>query len=604
MSTGGLFQLITNDGKQDRMLLATALLNTRLLDIEKMRKNSMARDPTPTLVDIERTHILFVNAHFKPYCAIAYEYNVVQVANGSPSLGPGTYQVSIPQFGDFFGDMTLRLGLASVTATNADYWNDPVAHPATGAELLAYVNNLGERIVKTVSFTVNGNPLDEYDSTVQTIHRKYFVQPNKLVGWLRDTQQEQSRQGYCDVDSLANGTADPSVPNSQWGRGTGVREVKYFVDGPQTPKVTQPALEMFIPLLFWFNKDPRLVVPSVSIPYGQRYINFTLASAPEVLQTLHAYDPSLDNPGSHQVPVPDITALELYINNIFVNPEIHDIFIKRIGFNLVRVHRIQNAVVNKLTDKILMNLFKWPIETIYLGFRPTVNNSTSSTLMLTGWNQWSNITQVDVKNCALQNGYLWSFGAVTDPTSADLTAAFKSFTGAALVFAPNNGTVLSVNQINAQLTAAGYPPLIGTFAVPAAPTSAEIIAATPGTQCTSSFNYYSPIINRLRVEAHGIPLYQSFPERFYNSYISYTYGGHNINTPEDVGAYMITFNLYPGSLQPSGYVNLSRAREFYISYDSSVIGTQAVPSADLLTVGIAINFLLISDGSAVLRYAT
>jgi hypothetical protein len=24
-------------------------------------------DPTPTLVDLERTHILYVNAHFKPF---------------------------------------------------------------------------------------------------------------------------------------------------------------------------------------------------------------------------------------------------------------------------------------------------------------------------------------------------------------------------------------------------------------------------------------------------------------------------------------------------------------------------------------------------------
>ncbi len=30
-------------------------------------------DPTPTLVDIERTHILFINAHFKPFAAIGYE---------------------------------------------------------------------------------------------------------------------------------------------------------------------------------------------------------------------------------------------------------------------------------------------------------------------------------------------------------------------------------------------------------------------------------------------------------------------------------------------------------------------------------------------------
>ena len=29
MATGGIFQLITNDGRQDRMLMATALLNSR-----------------------------------------------------------------------------------------------------------------------------------------------------------------------------------------------------------------------------------------------------------------------------------------------------------------------------------------------------------------------------------------------------------------------------------------------------------------------------------------------------------------------------------------------------------------------------------------------
>ena len=52
MSTGGIFQLITNDGKQDRMLNATQLLNDRLMQIERHRQMSGARDSTPTLVDI------------------------------------------------------------------------------------------------------------------------------------------------------------------------------------------------------------------------------------------------------------------------------------------------------------------------------------------------------------------------------------------------------------------------------------------------------------------------------------------------------------------------------------------------------------------------
>lgn len=97
MATGGIFQLITNDGKQDRMLMATALLNKRLLDIERIRaKNPKIRDPTPTLVDIEKTHILFMNAHFKPFAAIGYEYNKVQPQSGTARLG-APVQFSIPQ---------------------------------------------------------------------------------------------------------------------------------------------------------------------------------------------------------------------------------------------------------------------------------------------------------------------------------------------------------------------------------------------------------------------------------------------------------------------------------------------------------------------------
>ena len=52
MATGGIFTLITNDGKQDRMLMATHLLNRRLRDIRCARAaDPTVADPTPTLMD-------------------------------------------------------------------------------------------------------------------------------------------------------------------------------------------------------------------------------------------------------------------------------------------------------------------------------------------------------------------------------------------------------------------------------------------------------------------------------------------------------------------------------------------------------------------------
>src|SRR5574340_280627 len=111
MSAGAVFKLIANDGKADRMIMATKLLNQRIKDVMCARKRAGKADITPTLVDLERTHILYVNAHFKPFAAIGYEYNKVRPQSGNPSLGGGV-TFSIPQFGDFFHDMVCRVRLS------------------------------------------------------------------------------------------------------------------------------------------------------------------------------------------------------------------------------------------------------------------------------------------------------------------------------------------------------------------------------------------------------------------------------------------------------------------------------------------------------------
>lgn len=614
MATGGIFQLITNDGKQDRMLMATALLNKRLLEIERLRSlNPQIKDPTPTLVDIERTHILFTNAHFKPFCAIGYEYNKVNVQAGGARLGATGVQFSIPQFGDFFSDMVFHVILGSVSATNINYWTNPANSPADGAELIAYVNYFGQALFQNISFTVNGNPLDQYNSEVMNFHNKFFVTPNKKIGWDRNVGQEVATQGYSNVNSVVGASNNGFYT----GRGSGVRQGIEVFDGPQTPKPTQPSVELWVPLLFWFNKDPRLAIPSVSIPYGQRYINVDFAAANLVLQQMHAFNPSLDSPGTNPVNSPDITTCELWINNIFVNPEIHDIFIKRIGFSLIRVHRLQDTRLNTGNDQVLLNQLKWPIETIYFGIRPITQIDPTNSLLLTGWDMYSNVSWGSLDLCGLQNAYSFASLPGTGPIECqEYSQNFVSFTGLGLDFyfeltntlgqtLPNgDATVLTGNQVNAALMAGGYPPLNFTSPVPTTPTEAQILAALPSISCPASYLIQTPSFETLQIEAHGVPLYKTMNVQFFNSYIPYTYGGVHINTPFDIGAYMVTFNLYPGSYQPSGHVNISRAREFYFIYTSAEIGTNTIPQADLSIVAIAINFLLISDGSAVLRYST
>jgi hypothetical protein len=312
MATGGIFTIITNDGKQDRMLMATALLHERLRAINafKQGNNGGAADALqnlPTLLDIEKTHVLFTNAHFKPFAAIGFEYNKVRPTSGNPALGQNI-QFSIPQFGDFFHDIACHAILLQPTLSITG------GTVASDQPLMRWCNFPGEALLQQVQMEVNGNPLDQYTFHATNMHREYRVAPNKLVGWNRCVGQQTAQQGWVDQPNwVGSNVASASVTS---------RMVAQVQAGNQTPTGQKDQsglsnLEMFIPLLFWYNKDVRLAVPSVAIPYGQRFINVNLAS----LAQLVGYYPrgagtwSAPN-GSITESSPTLSSIELYINNI------------------------------------------------------------------------------------------------------------------------------------------------------------------------------------------------------------------------------------------------------------------------------------------------
>jgi hypothetical protein len=654
MATAGVFRLMVNDGKADKMIMATDMLDCRIKEITALRmaEGYAHGEELPTLLDIEQTHILFVNAHFRPFAAVAYEYTKVKVQSGTPQWG-GSVTFSIPQQGDFFHDMVLHVTLSAATATNpaaftapadralvqVDADNQPfgtgavdltatanIAYdvvdltlsnvvavggapvPAGYGGALHYCNLPGARLIKNTYFTVNGNPLDNYPSDSYVFYDKYRVSANKRTGWNRCMGQEVPLNGWSRLNVAASSAA--TVQESS-------RRRVQVLRGAQTPKITQPALEMWIPLLFWFSQDPRLSIASVSIPHGQRYITVDIQEQAKILYltpslklrstvtvtrwaaipgagattpgalwgatppavtaaaiasaatvtTFHdlgatsAADtttlPGVTLPASSllgSLPTQTFSTFDLYINNIYLNPNVHDIYIERIGFSLIRIHRNQtvNLCVNE--SEVLLSAFKFPIEYFFVGLRPATNLS-DVTKNDTDWNQFT-----------------WQ-------TSQSVTSSSNS----------------------------SYPLTTDSFAVDANHFSTNVHTQT-GTQSfmTDQFTYRWPTrtIDTLAVTAHGISMYNAYNAAFFQNYVPMQYGGDNIVTAEDEGVLMVNFCLYPGTYQPSGHINVSRSREFHVTYTSSVVGGSVVTSADLVAEGSAINFLLISDGSAVLRYST
>ena len=249
--------------------------------------------------------------------------------------------------------------------------------------------------------------------------------------------------------------------------------------------------------------------------------------------------------------------MDLYINNIFVNPEIHDIYIKRIGFSLIRVYRYQTQTVKASSDEVLLSNLKWPIEYMFVGLRPKFNTADVTSVTAgrpsTGsnpnvWRDWHRLTRM-------------------------------------------------VDAVNSD----GVSNLSGGIAVTV---SAGLNSNTTSTVGSNALQYWLPVptVDTLGLSSHGITVYDGYSDKFFNQYAPFHYGGAALNTPEDVGALFVNLCLFPRSYQPSGHLNISRARETYLKYTSSYI--TSTTSADMLVVGVAINFLLITDGSAVLRYST
>jgi len=627
MATGGIFALVTNDGRQDRMLMATALLNKRLDLITKARmRDSLTSDPTPSLADVEKTHIIFTNAHFKPFAAIGYEYNKVRTSAGSPELGQGI-QFSLPQFGDFFHDMVMHVKLRQPTLVST-------ATNPSDAPAMRWCAYPGERLMAKVQFEVNGNPLDEYHRESYNFYREFQVGPHKIRGWNRCVGQEDVHKGFVDQANWAGSGVAPSADDHRF--------LSSVVNGAQTPSgqkdvTTAGDLEMFIPLLFWCNKDARLSVPSVAIPYGQRFINVQLAEQSELVNIVPRGSGTYANPNGY---IDDssnlIRTIELYVNNIFVNPEVHDIFIKRIGFNLIRVHRQQNLSTSSANDEVLLQQLKWPTECLFVGMKVKDYCSSNVALCAEHLDKWHTFSQVTNTSFA-ETGWTQSQERVVELEVDDAPALQAEAANAAVLATLVRGAT-DTTDFTTQLQAGDVLTVVldagattpGTFTAAVSDVAAglitlalteldvatllggdnaggagvdisESLAFTRATSRTSTVAVCSATLDTLTIKAHGIPIYNDFPSGFYNAYLPFHFGGPNINTPQDCGAMMVTFCLYPGTYQPSGHINISRAREFYLEYSSSVIGDV---DGLLVVVASAINFLLISDGSAVLRYST
>lgn len=94
-------------------------------------------------------------------------------------------------------------------------------------------------------------------------HQKFRVAPGKLTGWKRLVGQEVPQDAYSDLIAVSGtsnygsqivGLTDingDAVYGSPANASMNCRRLTQIVNGAQTAKATQPALDLWIPLIFW-----------------------------------------------------------------------------------------------------------------------------------------------------------------------------------------------------------------------------------------------------------------------------------------------------------------------------------------------------------------
>jgi hypothetical protein len=523
MSGAGLM-LTNNEGRLDQLILGNDILKQRIDHVRAVRAELISqgklqpKDANPSLGDIEQTHLIYVHAQFKSYVSINYEYYKVNAFGGSPQLKTDStvpLDFQIPQYGDFIADTLAHvvLNFPTYTDTNSDWLIKAADYP-------------GVRLFQNVALSINSNTLDEYDAETANFTRQFMVLEHKKAAFDRCVGQEEHI--HVPQNSKAKFAMSGSQGPRMWGD---------FTNGAQTPKAgsDQAKIEMFVPFLL-FHQDVRLALPAVCLPSSHRYFKTVLSSTKQ----LFGFAPRDTSSTVHPAPSMQgavIDTIELYVNNIFIHDEVHDIFVDRIGFNLIRVHKAQDFNLTAPSGQEQLSQFKFPTETIFIGVRPNANLNTSSA---------------------------FGAGAVEDP----FLTQWHKYSG------------ITTSAVNIQDSVPGNIPAF-SFDVPS----------------------YTKTVKSLTIISQSVDIYKDFPSGFYDSYIPFNYGGVNIGSSRvGDGTMMITFNFYPGTYQPSGYINISRSAQFYFKYSSDYISTSQPCTA--VCRSLAINFLVINNGNAYLRYLT
>ena len=174
--------------------------------------------------------------------------SIEQTFNGTPDFGRKVV-CTISRNGDLIHRVYLQVELPSVKSEASDYFR--------------WVNWVGHALIKNVEVEIGGQRIDKHYG-------------DWLHIWNELTQTAGKQRGYASMVGNVDRLFRPVSNNTSAGANTGTSPQEVAAQQGVMPRTT-----LFIPLQFWFCRNPGLALPLIALQYHEVKINLEFRTRAE-----------------------------------------------------------------------------------------------------------------------------------------------------------------------------------------------------------------------------------------------------------------------------------------------------------------------------------
>lgn len=454
--------------------------------------------------------------------------SIEQTFNGSADFGKKV-TCTISRNGDLMFRTYLQVTLPEITLD-------------ASSDKFRWLNWLGHVLIRYVELEIGGQRIDKHYG-------------DWLHIWNELSQTPGHQEGYANM--VGNVPALTQV----------------YKGGDSTDSTAIPDVTLYIPLEFFFCRNPGLALPLIALQYHEVKINLEFRDARECYWAVGKY--------ASQTPV--LKAASLYVDYIYLDTDerrrfaqvSHEYLIEQLQFT-------GDETVVSTSNKIKLN-FNHPCKELVWIVQPDDNTDLTVTKSV-GGPQWFNYTD------ALDQ--TWYTGTPSDPLGGGMGGpeAAQMFNPDALPFTIGSGA--------GGLDASGNTGIVGSVGAGLVTSSPLWHNSCDGPSIPLFDTGYNPI-SHAKLQLNGHDRFSGRDGRYFNLVQPYQ---HHTNVPQ-TGINVYSFGLKPEEHQPSGTCNFSRIDNATLQLSLTKAAVTGGRSCKVRVYATNYNVLRIMSGMGGLAYS-